>query len=41
MKRFCNWCLKTKILVVEIASTGIFLAIVYAVARHEVTLLLK
>jgi hypothetical protein len=41
MKRFCKWRLKAKILIVEIASTGIFLAFVYAVARHEMALLLK
>ena len=37
MKLFCKWCLKAKILIVEIASTGIFLAFVYAAVRHEVT----
>ena len=28
MKRFCKWCLKVKIMIIEIASTGIFLAFV-------------
>jgi hypothetical protein len=41
MQRFCEWCLKAKILIVEIACTGIFLAFVYAVARKEVALLLR
>jgi hypothetical protein len=36
-----QWCLKVKIMIIEIASTGIFLAFVYAVAWHEVTLLLR
>jgi hypothetical protein len=41
MKRLCKWCLKAKILIVELASTGIFLAFGYAVVRHELAVLLK
>jgi hypothetical protein len=41
MKGLCQLCLKAKILSVEIAGTGIFLAFAHAGARHEVTVLLQ
>lgn len=41
MKRFSEWCLKTKILIVEMASTCIFVLLVSAIVWHEVSLLLK
>ena len=41
MERFFKWCLKVKIMIIEIVSTGIFLVFVYAVARHDIAALLK
>lgn len=41
MKRFTKWCLKAKILAVEIATTVLFLLALYALVRHEAAILLK
>ena len=41
MKRFCEFCTKMKVVGAEVASTVIFLVLIYVAARYEITHLLR
>lgn len=40
MKRFCDFCTKTRVVLAEVASTAVFLVFLYSAARYEITHLL-
>jgi hypothetical protein len=41
MRRFCQFCTKVKIVGAEVASTIIFLVVLYVAVRYEIVHLLK
>jgi len=41
MKRVTQFCIKVKVIVVEVASTIVFLAYIYRIFAHEITALFR
>jgi hypothetical protein len=41
MRRFCQFCTKVKVIGAEIASTAVFLVLLYVAAKYEIAHLLK
>ena len=41
MKRFCEFCMKVKVIGAEVASTVIFLVVLYVAVRYEIVHLLR
>ena len=41
MKRFCEFCMKGRVVGAEVASTVVFLIFLYVAARYEITHLLS